>query len=126
VILLVYVFKLKLGKGLSIPDIMAVSMVSGIGFTVSLLIATLSFAADDPAGPHARVAVLLGTFISLVLGAILLRWRAAWHAKHPHIAAAADAASDVAEGKVPSDDSKKTWGEVEGGEPEVGPGKYDR
>lgn len=126
VILLVYVFKLKLGKGLSIPDIMAVSMVSGIGFTVSLLIATLSFAADDPAGPHARVAVLLGTLISLILGAILLRWRAAWHAKHPHIAAAADAASDVAEGKVPSDDSKKTWGEVEGGEPEVGPGKYDR
>ena len=126
VMLLVYVFKLKLGKGLSIPDIMAVSMVSGIGFTVSLLIATLSFAPDDVAGPHARVAVLLGTFISLVLGALLLRMRASWHAKHPHIAAEADAEHSRGGSGVPADHSERTWGEVEGGEPEVEPGHYDR
>lgn len=126
VMLLVYVFKLKLGKGLSIPDVMAVSMVSGIGFTVSLLIATLSFAPDDVAGPHARVAVLLGTFISLVLGALLLRMRASWHAKHPHIAAEADAEHSRGGSGVPADHSERTWGEVEGGEPEVEPGHYDR
>lgn len=126
VMLLVYVFKLKLGKGLSIPDIMAVSMVSGIGFTVSLLIATLSFAPDDVAGPHARVAVLLGTFISLVLGALLLRMRASWHAKHPHIAAEADAEHSRGGSGVLADHSERTWGEVEGGEPEVEPGHYDR
>lgn len=126
VMLLVYVFKLKLGKGLSIPDIMAVSMVAGIGFTVSLLIATLSFAPEDVAGPHARVAVLLGTFISLVLGALLLRMRVSWHAKHPHIAAEADAEHSSGGSGLPADHSERTWGEVEGGEPEVEPGHYDR
>ncbi|MDP9806120.1 NhaA family Na+:H+ antiporter [Trueperella bonasi] len=125
VALMVYVFRLKLGKGLSLPDVMAVSMIAGIGFTVSLLIATLSFAADDPAGPHARVAVLLGTFISLVLGAILLRWRAAWHAKHPEIAESADGDDEPVD-EVPAEPSDRTWGEVPGGEPEVEPGQYDR
>ncbi|VEI13010.1 Na+/H+ antiporter NhaA [Trueperella bialowiezensis] len=135
VAILVYVFRLKLGKGLSLPDILAVSMTAGIGFTVSLLIATLSFSAGVPAGPHARVAVLLGTFISLILGAILLRWRAAWHARHPEVAAAADAADDAeapagsadpARSGVPESADDRTWGEVPGGEPEVGPNHYDR
>lgn len=68
--------RLRLGDGLSLADIAPISIVAGIGFTVSLLIATLSFDADDPLSAHARVAVLLGSLISAVLGALALRLRA--------------------------------------------------
>ncbi len=126
---LVYVLKLKLGKGMHLADVMAVSMIAGIGFTVSLLIATLSFDANDPAGPHARVAVLLGTLIALILGALLLRWRATWHAKYEPVSEEELAhRREVLERRVviADDDVEETWGEVPGGEPEVDPGHYDR
>ncbi|MFY9262422.1 MAG: Na+/H+ antiporter NhaA [Actinomycetaceae bacterium] len=74
--IMVKFLKLKLGEGMRLADVFAVSFVAGIGFTVSLLIATLSFIsypADDPTGPNARLAVILGTAISLVFGAIALR-----------------------------------------------------
>lgn len=129
VIVMIYVFRLKLGKGLRILDIFAVSMVAGIGFTVSLLIATLSFPISDPSSPHSRVAVLLGTLISLTIGAFLLRWRAAWHSKH-HMYTKAEEEERrriVEAGKVVAGDIvEETWGEVPGGETEVGPGHYDR
>lgn len=70
-------FKLKLGDSLSIKDIIPVSIVTGIGFTVSLLIAQLSFTPTDPHEAHARVAVILGSFISVIGGAIALRVRQA-------------------------------------------------
>lgn len=79
VFLMIKVFRLKLGHGVDLPDIFAVSWVAGIGFTVSLLIATLSFAEGNPHGPHARVAVLVGSLLALVLGAIFLRLRASQH-----------------------------------------------
>ena len=74
--LLTSVFKLRLGKGLHLADIAAVSLVAGVGFTVSLLIASLSFAPDDPYSGYARVAVILGSVLASVLGAIALRLRA--------------------------------------------------
>ncbi len=68
-------FRLKLGDSLSIMDIVPVSIVAGIGFTVSLLIAQLSFTPTDPHEAHARVAVILGSFLAVIFGAIALRWR---------------------------------------------------
>ncbi|SDU79071.1 Na+/H+ antiporter NhaA [Arcanobacterium phocae] len=79
VFLMIKVLGLKLGHGVDLPDIFAVSWVAGIGFTVSLLIATLSFDESSPHGPHARVAVLLGSLLALIIGAVFLRWRAAQH-----------------------------------------------
>ncbi|MPV38341.1 Na+/H+ antiporter NhaA [Georgenia subflava] len=76
VALLVTFTKLRLGSGITLADIFPVAIVAGIGFTVSLLIASLSFDAADPHSPHARVAVLLGSLIAAVLGAIALRVRA--------------------------------------------------
>lgn len=76
VALLVLVFRLKLGEGMSLGDVAPVSLVAGIGFTVSLLIASLSFPADDPHSGHARVAVILGSLLAAVLGAVALRLRA--------------------------------------------------
>jgi NhaA family Na+:H+ antiporter len=76
VVLLVTVFRLRLDGGITLADIAPVSFVAGIGFTVSLLIASLSFPADDPHSGHARVAVIVGSLIAAVLGAIALRLRA--------------------------------------------------
>ncbi|MFT3944666.1 MAG: Na+/H+ antiporter NhaA [Ancrocorticia sp.] len=73
--LMIRFFKLKLGDRLSIKDIIPVSLVAGIGFTVSLLIAQLSFAPTDPHEAHARVAVILGSFLAVIAGAIALRMR---------------------------------------------------
>ena len=77
VALLTKLTRLRLGSGIDLADIFPTAMVAGIGFTVSLLIASLSFAPSDPASAHARVAVLLGSLIAAVLGAVLLRVRAA-------------------------------------------------
>lgn len=78
VILLVKVFRLQLDDGVEIPDIFGISLISGIGFTVSLLIATLSFPAGSAHGEHARIAVLIGTLLSVILGAIVVRIRASY------------------------------------------------
>lgn len=66
---------LRLGAGIDLKDILPISFVAGIGFTVSLLIAQLSFPADDPHEAHSRVAVIVGTLLSVILGALTLRLR---------------------------------------------------
>ncbi|WP_124054214.1 Na+/H+ antiporter NhaA [Arcanobacterium ihumii] len=78
VFIMVKVFKLKLGRGINMLDIIPVSLVAGIGFTVSLLIATLSFPTTDPHEPHSRIAVLVGTLLSVILGGITLSARSHW------------------------------------------------
>ena len=77
--LFVKVFRLKLGEGLHLGDIFPMSILAGIGFTVSLLIAQLSFAPTDPHEAHARVGVLLGTLLSVILGALATRIRVRHH-----------------------------------------------
>lgn len=83
VFIMIKVFKLKLGNGIDMADIVPVSFVAGVGFTVSLLIAYLSFSPSDPHEPHARVGVILGSLFAVVLGAILLRLRVAQRVRHP-------------------------------------------
>lgn len=59
------------GAGLHVVEICGVSLLAGIGFTVSLLIGDLAF--DDGAvSDHVRVGVLTGSLISALLGATLL------------------------------------------------------
>ncbi|RJF42470.1 Na+/H+ antiporter NhaA [Actinomyces sp. 2119] len=74
VVLLTRFTSLRLGHGVDNPDVLALAAIAGIGFTVSLLIAGLAFG-EGPTTDHARAAVLLGTAISAVLGAVLLRHR---------------------------------------------------
>ncbi len=59
-------------------DLLALAALGGIGFTVSLLMAELSFAGADAIRDQAILGVMAGSLISLVLGAILVSWRA-WH-----------------------------------------------
>ncbi len=66
---------LRLPDGIGIRDLLPIGLLTGIGFTVALLIAELSF--DDPQmTPASKVAVLIASLIAAVLGAISLRWDA--------------------------------------------------
>lgn len=66
---------LRLPDAIGLRDLLPVGFLAGIGFTVSLLIAELSF----PDGEHtdgAKIAILLGTMLAATLAAALLRWDA--------------------------------------------------
>lgn len=64
---------LRLAQGIGIRDLLPVGLLAGIGFTVSLLIVELSFAPSSEHGTGAKIAVLLGSVVSAVLGALALR-----------------------------------------------------
>jgi NhaA family Na+:H+ antiporter len=68
----------ELNESLSWRDIIGVSSLAGIGFTVSLLVADLSFEGDTR--DAAKVAVLAGSLVSVVAGALLLGHRDRFHA----------------------------------------------
>ena len=66
---------LRLPDAIGLRDLLPVGFLTGIGFTVALLIAELSF--DD--GAHqdaAKVGILTASVLAGVLGAVLLRWDA--------------------------------------------------
>ncbi|KXT56476.1 Na+/H+ antiporter NhaA [Gordonia sp. LUNF6] len=69
---------LRLAEGISVRSLVPVGLLTGIGFTVALLIAELSFsdATGLPADhqPAAKVGILLGSLVAAVLGGALLRW----------------------------------------------------
>ncbi len=66
---------LRLPDGVGLRDLLPVALLTGVGFTVSLLITELSF--DDPARTDAaKLAVLIGSGLAAALAAPLLRWDA--------------------------------------------------
>ncbi|RYV49713.1 Na+/H+ antiporter NhaA [Pengzhenrongella frigida] len=65
------------------PDLFAVSVVAGVGFTVSLLIGELSFAETSPHSEHVKAAVLIGSLTSAAIGGALLTWRTRIHLARP-------------------------------------------
>jgi NhaA family Na+:H+ antiporter len=56
-------------------DLVGVSLLAGIGFTVSLLIAELSFTPGAESGDHAKVAILTASVLAALLAAIVLSTR---------------------------------------------------
>ena len=56
-------------------DLLGVSLLAGIGFTVSLLIAELSFPAGAESGDHAKVAILTASVLAALIAAIVLSTR---------------------------------------------------
>jgi len=81
--LLVKLTRATLDPTVSWPDLAAVSVVAGVGFTVSLLIGELSFDAASPHGAHVKAAVLIGSLTSAALGGLLLTWRSQMRARLP-------------------------------------------
>ena len=66
---------LRLAPGIGVRDLLPVGLLAGIGFTVSLLIAELSFP-DSEHTESAKAAVLLASVVSALLAAAALRWDA--------------------------------------------------
>jgi Na+:H+ antiporter, NhaA family len=56
-------------------DVMGVSVLAGIGFTVSLLVAELSFGTGTLLGDEAKVGILLASLLAAVLGSVVLTAR---------------------------------------------------
>ncbi|MFI1990974.1 Na+/H+ antiporter NhaA [Actinoplanes sp. NPDC020271] len=65
----------ELDTGLAWIDVAGLAVLSGIGFTVSLLIGELAFGNNSGADDRVKVAVLLGSLIAAVLAAVVLRAR---------------------------------------------------
>jgi len=56
-------------------DVVGLSLLAGIGFTVSLLVGELAFGAGSPRDEHVKLAVLVGSLVSAVLATVVLRAR---------------------------------------------------
>ncbi|GAB3521567.1 Na+/H+ antiporter NhaA [Arthrobacter monumenti] len=56
-------------------DVLGISMLAGVGFTVSLLVAKLSFDVGTLANDHAKVGILAGSLLSALLATVLLKAR---------------------------------------------------
>ena len=62
----------QLGTDIRWIDVLGLALVSGIGFTVSLLIAELSFTGSDPQQGFAKLAILIASLVSAVLASMVL------------------------------------------------------
>jgi NhaA family Na+:H+ antiporter len=67
--------KAELDPDLSWADIAGVSLLSGIGFTVSLLIGELAFGSTGVTSEQVRLAVLIGTVLAALAAAVILLLR---------------------------------------------------
>jgi len=56
-------------------DVLGMSMLAGIGFTVSLLIGELAFGQGSERDDHVKVGVLVGSVIAALLATVVLRGR---------------------------------------------------
>ncbi len=66
---------LRLPNAIGLRDLLPIGFLTGIGFTVSLLITELSFDEGDHLAA-AKLGILVASLLAAVLGAVLLRWDA--------------------------------------------------
>jgi len=74
-------------------DVLGVSLLAGIGFTVSLLIGELAFGYGTPAGDDVKIGVLVGSVVAGVLASLVLLSRNAAY-RRIHAFETADADND--------------------------------
>jgi len=65
----------ELDEDLRWPDVVGLSLLAGIGFTVSLLIGELAFGAGSVRDEHVKVGVLTGTLLAALLATAVLKPR---------------------------------------------------
>jgi len=65
----------ELDEDLRWPDVIGLSLLAGIGFTVSLLIGELAFGAGSVRDEHVKVGVLTGTLLAALLATAVLKPR---------------------------------------------------
>ncbi|MCX6498501.1 MAG: Na+/H+ antiporter NhaA [Arthrobacter sp.] len=73
--LLTRLTRARLDSSFKWVDICGVSILAGIGFTVSLLVAELSFGQGSPRDDHAKVGILAASLLAALLASVLLRTR---------------------------------------------------
>jgi len=64
-----------LDENLGWLDVLGLSLLAGIGFTVSLLIGDLAYGAGSTADEHVKVGILVGSLLAALLAAVLMRAR---------------------------------------------------
>jgi NhaA family Na+:H+ antiporter len=65
----------RIDAGLAWIDVIGLSVLAGIGFTVSLLIGELAFGVGSDRDDHVKVAVLTGSLAAAMIAAVILRLR---------------------------------------------------
>jgi NhaA family Na+:H+ antiporter len=65
----------ELDEDLSWWDVLGLSLLAGIGFTVSLLVGELAFGAGSDRDDHVKLAVLMGSLVAALLASVVLRTR---------------------------------------------------
>jgi Na+:H+ antiporter, NhaA family len=60
-------------------DVLGISILAGVGFTVSLLIGELAFPEGGAREEHVKIGILAGTVVAIVLGSAVLRLRGRRH-----------------------------------------------
>jgi Na+:H+ antiporter, NhaA family len=65
----------QLDEDLGWLDVLGLSLLGGIGFTVSLLITELAYGAESESYDHAKVGILAGTVAAALLATVVLRLR---------------------------------------------------
>ncbi|WP_404380204.1 Na+/H+ antiporter NhaA [Knoellia locipacati] len=69
----------RLDDDLAWSDVVGLALLTGVGFTVSLLVGELAFGAGSERDEHAKVAVIAGSLIAAFLASVVLRRRNAVH-----------------------------------------------
>jgi NhaA family Na+:H+ antiporter len=64
--------RFRLDPAIRWSDLIGMSFVAGIGFTVALLVGDLSYSPDSTAQTHVKIGVLTGSLAAAVIGAIVL------------------------------------------------------
>jgi NhaA family Na+:H+ antiporter len=65
----------ELDENLGWPDVIGLSLLGGIGFTVSLLITELAYGVESESYDHAKVGILGGTVLAALVATVCLRLR---------------------------------------------------
>ncbi|WP_328303463.1 Na+/H+ antiporter NhaA [Actinomycetospora sp. NBC_00405] len=69
----------RLADELDWSDVLGLSLLAGIGFTVSLLIGELAFGTGSGADDHVKIGVLTASLLAAVLATVVLRYRNGVH-----------------------------------------------
>ena len=70
---------LAVSEDLTWGDILGVSLLTGVGFTVSLLVGELAFGVGSARDDHVKVAILVGSLLAALLASmVLIRRNAAY------------------------------------------------
>ena len=64
-----------LDDGLAWADVAGLALLTGVGFTVSLLVGELAYGSGSPRDDHVKLAVLLGSLLAAALATVVLRVR---------------------------------------------------